>query len=154
MPLPPDGPGGAHTSPPTCEITTVGASIDALSPYPPETVLHLALQPGYSVGVGRVVCTPDDADTDADADAGTDRGNPTAHERMVWISEGARTAMRRSSPGTRCATRGRRPRLPALPFREQHRMCDEGRSLVCVDGAPPEPVPEPGSEVGAAATSR
>ena len=65
------------------DIETVGELMAVLAAYPPATTVRLALQPGYpvAVAVGRVVCTPDDATTD--------RGDPSAHERVVWISEGA-----------------------------------------------------------------
>jgi hypothetical protein len=65
------------------DITTVGELVTALTAYPPQTRIQLAVAPGYpqAATIGAIACSPDDAhharrppDTDA--------------ERVVWIGEG------------------------------------------------------------------
>lgn len=78
---------GHEEHPTRAPISTVGALITALSAYPSQTAVRLALQPGYPLAVelGVVACTPDDVDDRADARSRW--GDPAAHEQVVWISD-------------------------------------------------------------------
>lgn len=62
-------------------IATVGELLAALDRYDPATPVRLAQQPGYPLEhtVGRVVCTPEDAEGD---------GTPPTDPPVVWIGEG------------------------------------------------------------------
>jgi hypothetical protein len=64
------------------EITTVGELVAALTGYPPQTRVQLAVAPGYpqAATIGVIACSPDDAEGDG--------CQPAAEERIVWISEG------------------------------------------------------------------
>ena len=46
------------------EITTVGELVAALTGYPPDTRVRLAVAPGYpqATTIGAIACSPDDAD--------------------------------------------------------------------------------------------
>ncbi|WP_158851193.1 hypothetical protein [Saccharothrix deserti] len=62
-------------------IATVGDLIAALTAYDPTTPVRLATQPGYPMehALGRVVCTPDDAEGD---------GTPPTDPPVVWLGAG------------------------------------------------------------------
>jgi hypothetical protein len=62
-------------------IATVGELRAALDRYDPATPVRFAQQPGYPLEytVGRVACTPDDAEGD---------GTPPTDPPVVWIGEG------------------------------------------------------------------
>ena len=65
-------------------ISTVGELVTALTAYPPEIAVRLAVAPGYpqAATVGEIACSPDDADHDG-------REPDNGVERVVWIGEGA-----------------------------------------------------------------
>jgi hypothetical protein len=65
-------------------ITTVGELVAALTAYPPEVGVRLAVAPGYpqAATIGVIACSPDDADHDG-------REPDPRVERVVWIGEGA-----------------------------------------------------------------
>ena len=65
------------------EITTVGELVAALTAYPPQTRVQLAVAPGYpqAATISAIACSPDDADRDG-------REPDPDEERVVWISEG------------------------------------------------------------------
>jgi hypothetical protein len=65
-------------------ITTVGELLAALTAYPPEVGVRLAVAPGYpqAATIGVIACSPDDADPDG-------REPDRDMERVVWIGEGA-----------------------------------------------------------------
>jgi hypothetical protein len=68
------------------EIATVGELVAALTPYPPQTRVQLAVAPGYpqAATIGAIACSPDDADG-----AGGDGRPPEVDEEtVVWIGEG------------------------------------------------------------------
>lgn len=72
----------------TGEITTVADLIAALTVYPADAVVRLAVAPSYpqAAAVGPLACSPDDADL-------TGRERPRPDEPggalTVWIAEGA-----------------------------------------------------------------
>jgi hypothetical protein len=68
------------------EITTVGELVAALTAYPPQTRVQLAVAPGYpqAATISAIACSPDDADG---ADGDERPPDPDA-ERVVWIGEG------------------------------------------------------------------
>jgi hypothetical protein len=72
----------------TSEITTVADLIAALTTYPPDAAVRLAVAPGYpqAAAVGPLACSPDDADLTGYERPRRDEpgGEPT-----VWIAEGA-----------------------------------------------------------------
>ena len=65
-------------------IRTVGELVAALTAYPPEVGVRLAVAPGYpqAATIGEIACSPDDADHDG-------REPDPQVERVVWIGEGA-----------------------------------------------------------------
>jgi len=65
-------------------ITTVGELVAALTAYPAEVAVRLAVAPGYpqAATIGEIACSPDDADHDG-------REPDPQVERVVWIGEGA-----------------------------------------------------------------
>jgi hypothetical protein len=65
-------------------ITTVGELVAALTAYPAEVAVRLAVAPGYpqAATIGVIACSPDDADHDG-------REPDPQVERVVWIGEGA-----------------------------------------------------------------
>ena len=67
------------------EITTVGELVAALTAYPPQTRVQLAVAPGYpqAATISAIACSPDDADG---ADGDGRPPDPDA-ERVVWIGE-------------------------------------------------------------------
>jgi hypothetical protein len=64
-------------------ITTVGELVAALTAYPAEIAVRLAVAPGYpqAATIGQIACSPDDADHDG-------REPDPDGERVVWIGEG------------------------------------------------------------------
>lgn len=65
------------------DITTIGELVAALTAYPPQTCVRLAVAPGYPQGttIGAIACSPDDADHHG-------REPDNDQQRVVWISEG------------------------------------------------------------------
>lgn len=62
-------------------IATVGELLAALNRYDPATPIRLAQQPGYPLEytLGRVACTPEDAEGD---------GTAPTDPPVVWIGDG------------------------------------------------------------------
>jgi len=65
------------------EITTVADLVAALTGYPADTRVRLAVAPGYpqATTIGAIACSPDDADS-------CGRELELDGERVVWIGEG------------------------------------------------------------------
>jgi len=62
-------------------IATVGELVVALEHYDPNTPVRLATQPGYPLEytLGRIACTPDDAEHD---------GTTPTQPAVVWLGAG------------------------------------------------------------------
>jgi hypothetical protein len=100
-------------------ITTVGELVAALATYPPEVAVLLAVAPGYpqAATIGKIACSPDDADND---------GREPDPPGSGWCG---------SAKAPRSGTCPRSPATPsATTGREQHRDL-----LIIVDEAA-EPV--------------
>lgn len=71
------------------EITTVGELVAALTAYPPQTRVQLAVAPGYpqAATISAIACSPDDADG-ADGADGDGRPPDADAEPVVWIGDG------------------------------------------------------------------
>ena len=81
----------------TREITTVADLIAALTTYPPDAAVRLAVAPGYpqAAAVGPLACSPDDADLTARE---RPRPDESGGEPTVWIAEGAAGLPARDRP--------------------------------------------------------